>query len=109
MGEKLHNFFLQNDDSYSSPGSTLAPPSDDGDDGLDSSGVDNNGKSSAPPPTQINKLKYTGPSHIRKVCWLMVGGRVQSGAAHHSQGFEDKNLNSSPGPLGQQVATVAAN
>ena len=73
MGEKLHNFFLQNDDSYSSPGSTLAPPSD-GDDGLDSSGVDNNGKSSAPPPTQINKLKYTGPSHIRKVCWLMVGG-----------------------------------
>ena len=52
----LH-IFLQNDES--SPA----------DDALDSAGgVDNNGKSSnAPPPTQINKLKYTGPPHIRKV------------------------------------------
>ena len=33
---------------------------------------------------------------------------LQSGAAYHSQGFEDKNLGSSLGLLGQQVATVAA-
>ena len=33
---------------------------------------------------------------------------VQSGAAYHSQGFEDDNLGSSPGLLGQSVATVAA-
>ena len=52
---------MQNDESSSA----LAPPSDD--DGLDDSSMDNNGKSNAPPPTQINKLKYTGPSHIRKV------------------------------------------
>ena len=66
----FNSVFLQNDESPS-PGSTLAPPTSD--DALDSSvGSDNNGKSSgsnsnAPPPTQINKLKYTGPSHIRKV------------------------------------------
>ena len=28
--------------------------------------------------------------------------------SRHSQGFEDKNLDSSPGLLGQKVATVAA-
>ena len=33
---------------------------------------------------------------------------VQSGAAYHSQGFEDKNVGSFPGLLGQYVATVAA-
>ena len=29
-------------------------------------------------------------------------------ASNHSQGFEDKNLGSSPGQLGQLVAKVAA-
>ena len=33
---------------------------------------------------------------------------VQRGASDHSQGFEDKNFGSSPGLLGQWVATVAA-
>lgn len=46
-----------------------------GDSGGDSSGAeggggsggeDNNGKLHAPPPTQINKLKYSGPPHMRK-------------------------------------------
>ena len=37
-----------------------------------------------------------------------VIGTVQFEAARHSQGFEDKNVGSSPGLLGQYVATVAA-
>ena len=32
---------------------------------------------------------------------LLLQRQVQSGAAYHSQGFEDKNLGSSPGLLGQ--------
>ena len=41
--------------------------------------------------------------HSRKSLYL-----IQSGASGHSLGLEDKNLGSSPGLLGQQVATVAA-
>ena len=36
------------------------------------------------------------------------GNAVQRGASDHSQGFEDKNLGSSPGLLGQEEATVEA-
>ena len=36
--------------------------------------------------------------HVSRQC---ISNNVQSGAAFHSQGFEDKNLGSSPGPLGQ--------
>ena len=36
-----------------------------------------------------------------KVVGIWTQQAVQSGAAHHSQGFEDKNLGSSPGLLGQ--------
>jgi len=55
-------------DANASSASVQNDESSPADDALDSSGgVDNNGKSSnAPPPTQINKLKYSGPPHIRK-------------------------------------------
>ena len=33
---------------------------------------------------------------------------IQGGATYRSQDFEDENLGSSPGLLGQKVATVAA-
>ena len=54
----------------SSPSDPKSPssekPSEDDGDGS-AGGADGNGKSSsAPPPTQINKIKYGGPAHIRK-------------------------------------------
>jgi serine/threonine-protein phosphatase 2A regulatory subunit B' len=55
---------VQNDDdadATAAAGDTSDAQVEDGD------FADNNGKyPNAPPPTQINKMKYAGPSHIRK-------------------------------------------
>ena len=58
------------DEEGSSPQNTSPGSPNSGEDGGESGGAENptspGGTEKPPPPAQINKLKYSGPSHIRK-------------------------------------------